>query len=803
MTEITVSVRDLVSFMHRAGDLDHRFSPSPTAEQGIEGHRRVYRRRPDSYRQEYPVSYRHSDGATELLLRGRADGFDPEARVVEEIKTCRVPANRIPESVSRLHLAQARIYAALIALERDLAGLEVRLTWFNIDSGEENSLSQHYSRSELLVFLEDSLQQFSDWLQLLAQRRRARDESLAPLDFPYGRFRPGQREIAELVYKCIDQGGQLMVEAPTGLGKTAAVLYPALKALATGKHERIVFATAKTVGRLAAEDTLGTFAAAGMVAPALSLTAAERICFSPGKACNGDDCPFARGYYDRRREALEQAIQSPSLCRSDIERVARSFEICPYQLSLDLLPWVDMVIADVHYLYSLTAILSGMMAQDGLRWSVLLDEAHNLPGRARRMFGATLAKRDLMAAIRVASGTPGKSLKRINRVLLELQKEPWAEQEFDSRPDPDGALLRAIQAFASEVGDALADEPALLARQPTLAEFYFDALQFLRAADNWGDEFRFELHRGEGRQGLMVVLNCLDPGRLLEERQGRLHAVTVFSATLSPPDWMRSALGLDAQAVYRRHPSPFASEQLEVCLATGIDTRYRQREASMGALAEAILDWLRAEPGNCLVYFPSYRYLESCLQRLRAIGLETLDRVLWVQKRDQGDAGREALLTLLAEQRRVAAFCILGGVFGEGIDLPGERLTSVVIVGVGMPQYNRDNEQLRHYFQQSAGSGFEYAYLYPGMQKVDQALGRVVRRDGDRGRALLIDRRYAEPRYRELLPPWWSYRRVPEDIPSARSVSDPAQAANFSSKSGDLGISGIVYETPQGDSAAE
>ncbi len=763
MTELAVAVRDLVAFCHRSGDIDHRFAPSPTGEQGMEGHRRVYRRRPDSYHREYPVQYCHRDGDRVLWLRGRADGYDPEQGLVEEIKTCRVAAHTIPESVSRLHLAQARIYAALIAIAGELPQLEVRLTWFNIDTGEEQGLSQHYSREELESFLFAALQRFSDWLELLARRRQERDRSLHSLAFPHGEFRAGQREIAELVYKCIDQGGQLMVEAPTGMGKTAAFLFPALKALATGKHERIAFVTARTVGRRAAEQTLRHFTDAGLRAPALSLSARESICFSPGKACHGDDCPFARGYYDRLPAALDAAARSDALTRDEVEVIARRFDVCPYQLAMDLLPWVDLVIADLHYVYGLTATLGGLMEAGGVRWTVLLDEAHNLPGRARQMYRGMLTKAGLMAAKAEAAGAIKSALERINRSMLALQRERWQEAEFDTRRELPAGLVRELQAFTAAVGERLAREPSLLARLPALMDFYFDVLQFQRVVENWGEEYRFEMSRGVGRQSLKLVLNCLDPARLLQARQQKLHSLAVFSATLSPPEWSRSALGLSPEAVFRRQASPFCADQLQVSLATGIDTRYRRRKDSLPDLARLLLAWLEGEPGNCIVYFPSYRYLQAGLSALRQQGLDGLGRSLWVQEREQGESERRALLDTLERRRDVAAFCILGGVFGEGIDLPGQRLTSVVVVGVGMPQYNRDNEQLRDYYQQRCGSGFEFAYLYPGMQKVDQAIGRVIRRSGDQGTALLVDSRYGNATYRALLPPWWTYGEIPRD----------------------------------------
>jgi len=754
MPELIVAVRDLAEFCHRSGDIDYRFKSSPTGVQGVEGHQRVYRNRPASYQSEFSVEHRLPSG---LVLRGRADGYDPEAGMVEEIKTCRIQPGSIPESITRLHLAQARLYAAIIAIEEDRAELEVRLTWFNIDSGKESILEQVYSREELATFLEDSMQRFSAWLEAILKLRTARDNSLASLAFPHGEFRPGQRDIAEMVYKCIDQSGQLMVEAPTGIGKTAAVLFPALKAMAQRKHDRVVFLTAKTVGREAAEETLGLFYRAGYRGNAISLTAREKICLSPGKACHGDDCPYARNYYDKLPEAMFAALEAPVLTRQALEELAGRYEVCPYQLGLDLLPWTDVVIGDVNHMYGLPAMLGGLVDTNSQRWTVLLDEAHNLPSRARGMYSISLSKAELMSVRASSPKAIGKSLNRINRVLLVLQKEPWQEQEFTSRIDIPGDLVDALRRFSSDCGEQQARDAAFLHRHPALLNFYFLVLQLLRIVEVWGEDFRFELTRGPGKQSLVVRLNCLDPARLLARRQQSLHSVTAFSATLFPPDWMQSALGLE-QAVYRRQNSPFSASQMEVSILTSVDTRYRQRQQSMEALVVSVRQWLDEVPGNCIVYFPSYRYMRDALDLLQQGDSPISSRTLWQQDRNQDDETRRQLLEILDSRRDVAAFCILGGVFGEGIDLPGERLSSVVVVGVGLPQVNRDTEQLRDYFAAHYGRGFEYAYLYPGMQKVDQALGRVIRRMDDSGRALIIDQRYRQREYRELLPPWWTYR---------------------------------------------
>ncbi|MDZ7783163.1 MAG: helicase C-terminal domain-containing protein [Halioglobus sp.] len=301
----------------------------------------------------------------------------------------------------------------------------------------------------------------------------------------------------------------------------------------------------------------------------------------------------------------------------------------------------------------------------------------------------------------------------------------------------------------------MARDPACLQRDPPLRDAYFDILQLLRVAEQWGPEYRLQMTRGEGRQSLRVTLHCLDPARLLAKRQSRGHAVVAFSATLSPLPWTRACLGLREETVCHRASSPFQPHQLRVRLATGLDTRYRQREATLPALVDLLRHWLADNPGNCIVYFPAYRYLEDCLALLER---EPLERTLWVQRREDDADRREQLLAQLRERRDLAAFCILGGVFGEGIDLPGEQLTSVVVVGLGMPQVNHHTRELQQWYERATAAGFDYTFVYPGMQKVAQALGRVVRCIGDSGSALLIDPRYGQSGYRALLPPWWEYR---------------------------------------------
>lgn len=774
----TIAVTDLVRFCFRRGDIDHRFTPSPTGPQGIAGHQHLYQSRPASYQPEYPVEWLYrakENGTAPLRLRGRVDGYDAEQTLVEEIKTCRVSPDTLPANVTEMHWAQGKLYAAMLARQENIEQLTVRITWLNIDKDETQSESSAFSRESLETFLDETLEQFAHWLSRVDNLRRARDRGLEALRLPYGDFRQGQRDIAELTYKCIDQKGHLLVEAPTGIGKTAAVLFPALKALGQHKVDRLIFSTAKSSGRRTAQDTLANLNEAGAAITSLSMTAKEKICLSPGKACHPEDCPYAQGYYDKLHDAMAAALPEPTttqanpsaktagrlLHREHIEALAREHQVCPYELSLDLLPWVDVVIADLHYSYSLHASIHNLYLARGLNWAVLVDEAHNLPQRARGMYSGSLRKAAILAAKKNAKGDVRRALQSINRQLLALQKVSWDEPDFHSSESLPETLIHSLERLVQSVSAELAATANFLQQRPVLKDCFFEVLQFLRVCQCWGEDYRFEMQRTEGQQSLTLRLNCLDASRMLTQRQAEAQAVIAFSATLAPMVWSRIGLGLKAETVCFQAPSPFVADQMTMSCATHIDTRYQHRETSLAALCQLLQQWLEQKSGNCIVYFPSYAYLALVAA---ALTLPT-DRHLWLQRRNTDEADQSELLQRLHQRQDLVAFCLLGGVFGEGIDLPGDQLSSAVIVGVGMPQVNRDTKALQAWHQARNAQGFEYTFLYPGMQKVNQAIGRVIRRREDRGSALLIDPRYARQEYRNLLPQHWVFHDLTNDTP--------------------------------------
>ena len=777
MAETAVAVRELVAFCHRCGDIDQRFQASPTAADGQRGHREVAARRPAAWEAEVALSHAWSDGTRTVLLRGRADGVDRNAALVEEIKTCRVDPARIPEALSRQHLAQGRLYAAMLAEQEGLPAVTVRLTWYRLESGEEHTLEQHYEAAELAAFLADSLARYAAWLDTVDALAAARDASIVDLPFPHRDYRAGQRRAAELVYRCIDRGAQLLLEAPTGIGKTLAVLYPALKALATGKHDRLVFCTARHTGRRAAEQTLVQLEGGGLAATRLTLTAKERICFSPGKACRPEECSYARGYYDKLPAARAEGIALRHLDQPTLEDLARRHALCPYQLAFDLLPWCDVIIADQHYSFSLGGTLGQLAQERGERWSLLVDEAHNLPARARDMYSARLDAGLLRQARPEARGrlrrAIGSAVDAVAALLPARADSLNRDKRVRTLASPPEAVTAALEELVAAAAELLAERPAVLAAPGPLQDAWFAALGWLRVCENWGEDYRCDLLSGGApalrpgsRRGAapigggdaVLALNCLDPGRLLGQRHAAGHASVAFSATLAPPAWMGERLGFRPDAVWHRCPSPFEPSQLAVTLEPAIDTRYAARAASREALVARLLAWAREHPGNCLVFFPSHRYLADCRDGIAA-GLA--GRQLWVQP-GPGEAPGEDLIGLLAAARDVLALCVLGSGYSEGVDLPGDQLRSVVVVGPGLPQLSHDTRALEAWFAARGRDGFACACLYPALQRVNQALGRVVRADEDRGAALLIDPRFLRAPYRGLLAPHWDYRLAGE-----------------------------------------
>lgn len=747
-----VAVRALCAFTAREGDLDHRFTPSPTALEGIAGHALIAERRGEGYETEVALSGEYGL----LRVSGRADGYDPTANCLEEVKTHRGSIERMGANQRALHWAQVRIYGALMCRERNLPAITLALVYLDIASGRETRLTEYATVQELEAFFDLQCQRFLAWAEQETVHRQQRDAALLELRFPHAGFRHGQRTLAESVYKAVSTGRHLMIQAPTGIGKTLGTLFPMLTAMPRQALDRVFFLTMKTTGRrLALEATtrLGVDGSPdGLPLRVLELVAREKACEHPGMACHGEACPLARGFYDRLPAARQAAIERGGvLDQAALREVALAHGICPYYLGQELARWCDLVVGDVNHYFDSSALLFALTQDNAWRVAVLVDEAHNLVERARGMYSASLDQQRVSALRRQAPPALGKALGRVARRWSELPGESGSSDEpvyrvLDTAP---GGMLTALQQASADINDYLAEHPD--GEAAGLQDFLFEALNLSRLAERFGEHSFYDVVR-HGRGRATLTLRNVIPADFLASRLAASHATVLFSATLAPAGYFRDLLGLPENAPWIEVDSPFAGDQLQVRTVRTISTRYRDRQRSVLPIVATLAEQFRQTPGNYLAFFSSFAYLEAVLETFRA---EHPDISVWAQTRGMREPERQAFLEGFVPGGRGIAFAVLGGAFAEGVDLPGERLIGAFIATLGMPPFDAVNEQLKARMEARFGRGYAYTYHYPGLTKVVQAAGRVIRDPADRGVLVLMDDRFARPDVRVLLPRWW------------------------------------------------
>jgi DNA excision repair protein ERCC-2 len=829
-----VAVRTLCEFTARRGDLDLRFTPAPTSKEGIAGHQSVAARRPDGYEAEITLTGTHRS----LSVRGRADGYDASLNRLEEVKTYRGELDAMPANHRALHWAQALVYGHLLCQTRGLGELHVALVYFNIASQTETILTQLHSAASLEALFVEQCERFIDWAVQEEAHRNARNAALSALVFPHGEFRSGQRELAVAVYRAARDGHDLMAQAPTGIGKTLATIFPLLKACAADQIERIFFLTAKTPGRALALDAIESLHAsenakanASTQANAeatsntctgvttgvntntrptplplrtLELVARDKACEHPDKACHGDSCPLARGFYDRLDAARSTALTEGRLDRIAVRTAALAHNVCPYYLAQELVRWSDIVVGDYNYYYDSSAMLYALTQMNQWRVGVLVDEAHNLLDRARRMYTASLDQAAFRAARKSAPATLRKPLDRLNREWNALNRAQT--NAYTVYPDVPTRLLGAAQNLIGAFTDQLAEAPLSIGEAQL--QFYFDAMHFVSLAEQFGEHSVFdttlvaassagrsasnsrlsasagaeshaESHaesRTESHAASLVEEATANPGNspasrskiastlcvrnvipapFLAPRYAAARTTVMFSGTLSPQHFYRHTLGLPERTMWLDVEGPFRAEQLQVHVASHVSTRWRDRERSLTPIVELIAQQYAARPGNYLGFLSSFDYLQRVAALLRE---RHPDLPVWTQEQGMDEAARDAFLARFRTTGCGVGFAVLGGAFSEGIDLVGEQLIGAFIATLGLPQMNDVNEQMRRVMEAKFGSGYDYMYLYPGLQKVVQAAGRVIRTEQDVGVVHLIDDRYRRPEVRRLLPGWWQVR---------------------------------------------
>ncbi|GGP18961.1 ATP-dependent DNA helicase [Silvimonas iriomotensis] len=749
----SVAVRELCEFVAKRGDLDLRFTPAPSAQEGIAGHQTVTLRRGAKYLTEITLAGEYGP----LQVRGRADGYDPTLNQLEEIKTHRGRLERMPENHRHLHWAQARIYGWLMCELLELQTLTVALVYYNLSTGRETVLTEAHTAESLKVFFDECCGTFLAWAEQEMAHLQARQQALTALEFPHPDFRPGQRDLAETVYKAAFTGRALLAQAPTGIGKTMGTLFPLLKAMAGGKLDRAFCLAAKTSGRALIQESLLKLrrSAPGLPLRSLEMVARDKTCEHPDKSCHGDSCPLAKGFYDRLPAARAAALTRPHMDQFTLRDVALAHQVCPYYLSQEMARWADVVSGDYNYYFDSYALLFSLTQARDWRVGVLTDEAHNLIERARAMYTGELAQSTLKALSKNPPAPLKKSLRKLTRAwndIVGVQSVPYLV--YAGLPD---RLVMALATLVADFSEVLAEDPDGL--DADMLNFYFDAVHFARLAESYGPHSWFEVVRsGEGRYADSALrLRNIVPAPHLQPRFQAAQTAVLFSATLNPFGFYADTLGMPQDTAQTDIISPFHTDQLTVNVVTDVSTRFNDRRASIAPIADLIAHQFAAQPGNYLAFFSSFDYLQQVEEALRQRHPQL---TLWPQQRQMSETARTEFLGRFTETSSGVGLAVLGGAFAEGIDLPGNRLIGAFVATLGLPQVNPINEEMRQRLDEIFGTGYDYTYLFPGLQKVVQAAGRVIRTLEDRGTLYLIDDRFGQARVRQLLPDWWTIRHI-------------------------------------------
>lgn len=769
-SECRLPVRQLVEFVLKGGSIDNRFGGG--ADRLLEGariHRKLQKEGGETYQAEVPLCLTTEREGILFTVEGRADGVitGESGVMIDEIKTTGAPMDLVTEDFNRVHWAQAQCYGYFICVQQELEAVEIRLTYYQVDSGEIKRFQRAFTREELRLFYEELLDLYLDWARWQAQWKELRDTTIQAMPFPFSSYREGQRELAVAAYRTIAAGTKLYCQAPTGIGKTLSTLFPSAKAMGEQKAEKIFYLTAKTITRKAAEGALALMRSKGLRMKSVTLTAKDKICFLEERTCNPEQCEYADGHFDRVNGAVMRLLECEDhFSREAIEECARKERVCPFELSLDLTLWSDCILCDYNYLFDPTASLKRFFSDQPGEYIFLVDEAHNLVDRAREMYSAGIKKSELLTVKKIAKGEKKlcRYLNKVNGEMIALRK--ICEEGFLVRQEAFSDFNAKLRELSACCDEWLTKAPESPLREQLLI-LYFEVLNYLKIADLY-DERYVTCVESAGSEVEIRQL-CLDPSLLLKKAMSKGRASVLFSATLTPLDYFRSILGGDSEDKTYGLPSPYSSSRLCLMVADWISTRYQHREGSVQPICDLIHSVIQEKTGNYLVYFPSYQYLRQVYEEFtrQHPAIKTL-----VQQSGMGEEEREAFLEHFdhAGLETLVGFCVLGGVFSEGIDLKGERLVGTVVVGVGLPQINRRQDIVREYFDRENHMGFEYAYRYPGMNKVMQAAGRVIRGEEDRGVVLLIDDRFDTMSYRGLFPPHWSHARFLHDKRSVEAT---------------------------------
>ncbi|MDY2590836.1 MAG: ATP-dependent DNA helicase [Agathobacter sp.] len=766
-TQLHISVRNLVEFIFREGDIDNRAGKIQSADAMLEGtriHRKIQKSKDKNYQAEVPLNYVVHNPLFDLTIEGRADGIFTEENengeelvFIDEIKGMYKKVLLMEESVF-VHKAQAMCYAFIFAYDNELSNIGVQMTYCNLETEETKYFREIYTFDYLQTWFGRLIEEYGKWAEFQCKWHEKRQASIKSLQFPF-EYREGQKRLVEDVYRTILRRKNLFMQAPTGVGKTISTIFPAVKAVGENLGDRIFYLTAKTITASVAKDTFRLLCEYGYKAKIIQLTAKEKLCLCDEMECNPVNCPYAKGHYDRVNDAVFELLTSSDFfTRDEIVEQANKYMVCPFELSLDVSSWVDDIVCDYNYVFDPNVYLKRFF-QEGIKgdYIFLIDEAHNLVERSREMYSAQIYKEDFLMCrkiIKPYSSKIEKILDKCNKALLEYKRECETYVVYENV----GNLIFQLMRLTSELDEFL-QKPLEFQGRKDITDFYFQVRNFLSIYDLVDEHYViYSQLLDDGR--FMLKLFCVDPSLNIQNCLDKANASIFFSATLLPINYYKSLLSTkkDNYAIYAQ--SIFDEKKRLLVFGKDVSTKYTRRNAAeFEKMTEYIYRTVKCKKGNYMIFFPSYKLMNQVYDIFTEIHTD-FDTI--IQTSGMKEEEREEFLEAFVVERdsSLVAFCVMGGIFGEGIDLKNEQLIGVIVVGTGLPQISYEREILKNYYDAQNGCGFDYAFRYPGINKVLQAAGRVIRTVDDNGVILLLDERFLQPDYEPLYPREWKERIV-------------------------------------------
>ena len=768
---VRVSVTDLAGFACRQGDLAIANVAGPSAAEGIKAHKRVQldaieqgEQRLICVESEVRLSSECRIQAYRVLLSGRVDLIAHDAPRLSEIKTTLVPADQVPKAQKALQWAQLYLYGYLFKHpDKNTASnsnpLELELIHVNIRAGTRESEIRTVELGELREFANNALDTYVSWIVRIEHWRERMSVSSSALEFPYAQFRSGQRDMAASIYRAARDGQSLMCEAPTGTGKTVSALFPAVKLLGRNEIRQVAYLTAKVAGRLSAMQCLEQMQSAGLALTAVQIRAKQPTCFCSNGRCERDDrgvCPMTIGFFDRLPAARDELLEKGLITAEYLDEIAFEHQLCPFELALQLLPWVQIVIADFNYVFDplVRLVHFSESRQDTL---LLVDEAHNLLDRSRHMYSAHLKRAECVAQAKKCRDSHPLVARDLEALSRQMRKQSAKQSDpvAVSICAPE-KLRRSASAAVGSITDTFGVAPSL---PQTTGDLFRELCRYVAISDLFSEHHRCitEVSKSGHRQQVGVSLYCLDASDSLRRIYKLFKSTILFSATLRPGTFYRDSLGLPDTTTQLLLDSPFDRARASHCIVDWIGTRYRQRDTSLSDLISLIEQVVTEKIGNYLVFFPSYAYLErACSAYCAAFP----GREVWRQSPGMAREDQLAQLARLDEPGHRVGFAILGGIFGEGIDYRGDKLIGVIIISPGLPGLDTQTQLVSEHYQKQGRDGYDFAYRYPGLTRVLQTVGRLVRGESDSGIVILVDDRFTQRFYRELFPSHWNLWRA-------------------------------------------